>query len=155
MRPPEGLLGARAEFVLLASLFEAVGVKNVRRRLLYKCSTPETYTTFTLNTEDGLNFEHIFERKQFQKGECTPCQMMVLDAGGKEWDRCATVLQIDDLHLSVQNILVQYSLFPKTARLCDKGLRRLTKAGIAELEGYWDRSIALGLYAGHRGAARG
>ena len=137
----EGLLGARAEFVLIASLFEVVGVEDVRRRLLYKCITPDTWNNFTLNTELGIHFEHLFQRKPFQKGEWTPCQMTVLDKRGEAVDRLATVLHIDDLYLSVRNILVQYGLFKESALICDKGLRDLTKERIADLEAYWDQSV--------------
>ncbi len=137
----EAILGARAEFVLIASLFEVVGVEDVRRRLLYKCITPDTFNNFTLNTELGIHFEHLFQRKPFQKGEWTPCRITVLGKDGEEVDRLATSLHIDDLYLSVRNILVQYGLFPESALLCDKGLRALTKARITDLEAYWDRSI--------------
>ncbi len=137
----EAILGARAEFVLIASLFEVVGVEDVRRRLLYKCITPDTFNNFTLNTELGIHFEHLFQRKPFQKGEWTPCRITVLDKNGEEVDRLATSLHIDDLYLSVRNILVQYGLFPESAILCDKGLGALTKESIAGLELYWDRSI--------------
>ena len=137
----EPLLGARAEFVLIASLFEAIGVEDVRRRILYKCITPDTFNNFTLNTELGVHFEHLFQRKPFQKGEYTPCRITVLGKDGEAVDRCATVLHIDDLYLSVRNILVQYGLFEESARICDKGLSALTKARIADLEAYWDRSI--------------
>ena len=141
MSQEEALLGARAEFVLIASLFEVVGVEDVRRRLLYKCITPDTFNNFTLNTELGIHFEHLFQRKPFQKSEWTPCRITVLDNHGEVLDRLATSLHIDDLYLSVRNILVQYSLFPESALLCDKGLGALTKANIADLESYWDRSI--------------
>ena len=137
----EAILGARAEFVLISSLFEAIGVEDVRRRLLYKCVTPDSWNCFTLNTELGIHFEHLFQRKPFQKGEYTPCRITVLDKHGEAVDRRATVLHIDDLYLSVRNILVQYSLFPESALLCDKGLGALTKANIADLEAYWDQSI--------------
>lgn len=137
----EALLGARAEFVLIASLFEVVGVEDVRRRLLYKCVTPDTFNNFTLNTELGVHFEHLFQRKPFQKGEYTPCRITVLDKDGEVLDRLATPLHIDDLYLSVRNILVQYGLFEESALICDKGLCALTKARIADLEAYWDQSI--------------
>ena len=141
MSQEEAILGARAEFVLIASLFEVVGVEDVRRRLLYKCITPDTYNCFTLNTELGVHFEHLFQRKPFQKGEYTPCRITVLGKNGEVLDRRATVLHIDDLYLSVRNILVQYSLFPESALICDKGLSALTKESIADLEVYWDKSV--------------